>query len=55
MIATENPVEQRGTYPLPEGQLDRFTLPCRWGIRDAAGAAGEIVRRQLLRPSDSRT
>ena len=26
VIATENPIEQHGTYPLPEGQLDRFAL-----------------------------
>ena len=26
VIATENPIDQHGTYPLPEGQLDRFAL-----------------------------
>ena len=26
VIATQNPVEQHGTFPLPEGQLDRFTM-----------------------------
>ena len=26
LVATENPVEYHGTYPLPEGQLDRFTM-----------------------------
>ena len=26
MLATQNPVEQEGTYPLPEAQLDRFLL-----------------------------
>jgi MoxR-like ATPase len=49
VIATENPVEQHGTYPLPEGQLDRFSLTVQVGYPDAAGAAAEIVRRQLLR------
>ena len=24
MLATQNPIEQEGTYPLPEAQLDRF-------------------------------
>ena len=24
MVATQNPIEQQGTYPLPEAQLDRF-------------------------------
>ena len=26
MLATQNPIEQEGTYPLPEAQLDRFML-----------------------------
>ena len=26
MLATQNPIEQEGTYPLPEAQLDRFLL-----------------------------
>lgn len=28
VLATQNPVEQRGTYPLPEAQVDRFMLKC---------------------------
>ena len=31
VIATENPIEQEGTFPLPEAQLDRFTLRARLG------------------------
>src|SRR5262249_2929387 len=31
LIATENPIEQEGTFPLPEAQLDRFTLRSRLG------------------------
>ena len=31
VIATENPIEQEGTFPLPEAQLDRFTLRSRLG------------------------
>lgn len=49
VVATENPIEQHGTYPLPEGQLDRFALTVQVGYPDAAGAASEIVRRQLQR------
>jgi MoxR-like ATPase len=49
VMATENPVEQHGTYPLPEGQLDRFALTVQVGYPDAGGAANDIVRRQLLR------
>lgn len=29
VLATENPIEQEGTYPLPEAQVDRFMLKCR--------------------------
>ena len=48
VIATENPVEQHGTYPLPEGELDRFMLAVHVGYPDAASAA-DVVRRQLER------
>jgi MoxR-like ATPase len=46
VIATENPIDQHGTYPLPEGQLDRFMMTVFVGYPDDA-AAGQIVRRQL--------
>ena len=46
VIATENPIEQHGTYPLPEGQLDRFAMTVTVGYPEAA-LAGDIVRRQL--------
>jgi MoxR-like ATPase len=48
VVATENPVDQHGTYPLPEGQLDRFTMTVSVGYPDDL-SAGAIVRRQLLR------
>src|SRR6266513_2163730 len=48
VMATENPVEQHGTYPLPEGQLERFALAVGVGYPDEAGAT-ELVRRQLQR------
>jgi MoxR-like ATPase len=48
VIATENPVEQHGTYPLPEGQLDRFALSVRVGYPDEDGATA-LVHRQLHR------
>ena len=47
LVATENPVEQHGTYPLPEGQLDRFTMTVDVGYPDREREG--IVRRQLLR------
>ncbi|MCA1808026.1 MAG: AAA family ATPase [Kiritimatiellia bacterium] len=31
VMATQNPIEQEGTYPLPEAQIDRFMLKCRVG------------------------
>jgi len=31
VVATQNPIEQEGTYPLPEAQLDRFMMEIRFG------------------------
>src|SRR6188474_1628859 len=31
VMATQNPIEQEGTYPLPEAQVDRFMLMCKVG------------------------
>ncbi len=36
VMATQNPIEQEGTYPLPEAQLDRFLLYIRIGYPEAA-------------------
>jgi len=43
VIATQNPVEHHGTYPLPESQLDRFLMRIRIGYPDR-GAEREILR-----------
>jgi MoxR-like ATPase len=43
VIATQNPVEHHGTYPLPESQLDRFLLRVRMGYPDGE-AEREILR-----------
>ncbi len=43
VMATQNPIEQEGTYPLPEAQLDRFLLHVRVDYPDAAAEA-EILR-----------
>src|SRR3970282_2231419 len=37
VMATQNPIEQEGTYPLPEAQLDRFLLHVLVDYPDAAG------------------
>ncbi len=42
VMATQNPIEQEGTYPLPEAQLDRFLMHVRIGFPDAA------VERKIL-------
>ena len=39
VIATENPIDQHGTYPLPEGQLDRFSLTVAVGYPERSRAA----------------
>ncbi|RNF84950.1 AAA family ATPase [Montanilutibacter psychrotolerans] len=49
VIATQNPVDLSGTYPLPDSQLDRFLL------RLALGYPGEAAERDLLSGSDRRT
>ena len=43
VIATQNPVEHHGTYPLPESQLDRFLMRIRMGYPDQ-NAEREILR-----------
>ncbi len=52
VLATQNPVEYEGTYPLPEAQLDRFTVRVRLGYpppaEEAAMLADHAVRDQVL-------
>jgi MoxR-like ATPase len=48
VIATQNPIEYEGTYPLPEAQLDRFMLRVSIGYPDRAGEQ-ELVQRRALR------
>ena len=43
VMATQNPIEQEGTFPLPEAQLDRFLMYVRIGYPEAA-MEGEILR-----------
>jgi MoxR-like ATPase len=43
VIATQNPVEHHGTYPLPESQMDRFLMRVRMGYPDST-AEREILR-----------
>ncbi len=48
VIATQNPLQQVGTFPLPESQLDRFLMRLRLGYPDAA------AERELLAGRDRR-
>lgn len=47
VLATQNPVEHHGTYPLPESQLDRFMMRVRMGY-PAAEFEKQILRTQAL-------
>ncbi len=48
VLATQNPFEQYGTYPLPEGQLDRFAVALALGRNDPT-TERRVVREQLER------
>jgi len=62
VLATQNPIEQEGTYPLPEAQIDRFmfkllvTYPSKQEeqqiLRRMAGAVDEINVEPIIEPSD---
>ncbi len=62
VLATQNPIEQEGTYPLPEAQIDRFmfklliTYPTKTEeqqiLRRMAGAVDEINVEPVIAPSD---
>src|SRR5690606_3513742 len=56
VMATQNPIEQEGTYPLPEAQLDRFLLHVLVGYPDAEGerAILSLNRAEARRPSGDR-
>ncbi len=43
VMATQNPIEQEGTYPLPEAQMDRFLMHVNVGYPEASAEA-EIIR-----------
>ncbi len=51
VMATSNPVEYEGTYPLPEAQLDRFMVRLAVGY-PAPGAEAEVLHRRLSRRTE---
>ncbi|HEX6869633.1 MAG TPA: MoxR family ATPase, partial [Micromonosporaceae bacterium] len=48
VLATANPIEHEGTYPLPEAQLDRFLLRVSFGYPDP-GEEWDVLRRRIER------
>jgi MoxR-like ATPase len=54
VLATQNPIEYEGTYPLPEAQLDRFLVRVRVGY-PSREAELEVLERRLARGADEIT
>jgi MoxR-like ATPase len=54
VIATQNPVEQEGTFPLPEAQIDRFVVKTSIGYPELDGEV-ELLRRRSGRETQSPT
>jgi len=60
VLATQNPIEQEGTYPLPEAQVDRFLIKLRMGYPDTADEKKMLMTydrppppvRAVVRPED---
>lgn len=53
VVATQNPIEHHGTYPLPESQLDRFMLRLRIGYPGVADEKEILRDRERANPLDS--
>ena len=54
VMATQNPIEQEGTYPLPEAQLDRFFFKLLVGYSDRkelAAIVDRTTRGETIEPS----
>ncbi|WP_438855781.1 AAA family ATPase [Agromyces sp. M3QZ16-3] len=53
VVATQNPVEMEGTYPLPEAQRDRFMARISMGYPATADELAMLVQRETASPLDS--
>ncbi len=53
LVATQNPIELAGTFPLPEAQLDRFLLRLSLGYPDEATEVEVMAAQKLRHPIDS--
>jgi len=52
VLATQNPIEYEGTFPLPEAQLDRFMLRLRLGYPSASDEVAMLDSQQFKHPVD---
>jgi len=52
VIATQNPAEHHGTFPLPESQLDRFLMKVHIGYPDRAAEKEVLDRPNMLHPAE---
>ncbi|GLB62029.1 AAA family ATPase [Cytobacillus sp. NCCP-133] len=53
VMATQNPIEYEGTYPLPEAQLDRFLLKMKMGYPEVAEEMEVLNRAQRIPPIEA--
>jgi MoxR-like ATPase len=53
VLATQNPIEYEGTFPLPEAQLDRFLLRVRMGYPSASEEMRILNEQQLRHPIET--
>ncbi len=55
VLATQNPIEYEGTFPLPEAQLDRFMLRIRLGYPERADEMTILERQRMTHPINTLT
>lgn len=55
VMATQNPIEYEGTYPLPEAQLDRFLLKLKMGYPDILDEIEVLRRAETTKPIETLT
>jgi MoxR-like ATPase len=55
VIATQNPIEMEGTYPLPEAQMDRFLLKMSMGYVETLSQEALILKRRIYWKQDDPT
>lgn len=55
VIATQNPIEMEGTYPLPEAQMDRFLLKMNMGYVETLAQESLIMKRRIYWKRDDPT